>query len=641
MPIGTSRQFRPLPVPNVKVGGYWGEWQDAVCDSTAEILLDRCVKARMLEQIDVNVPSPGIVIPIIHWLGTAQMFWDSDLAKSIETIAYATYRKPNPELEARADEIIDMYERLQEPDGYLNSFFQRIKPEWKWTNLRDFHELYCSGHMIEAAVAYFQATGKRKFLDIMCRNADLLVARFGRGPGQVRGYCGHEEIELALVRLARVTGERKYLDLAKYFIDERGTQPHFFDEESLRNGRDPSDYVFKNYEYNQSHLPVREQRKVVGHAVRAMYLYSAMADVATEYHDDSLTQALEALWADLTGKQMYITGGIGPSMNNEGFTDYYDLPNDSAYAETCASVALVFWANRMLGRKPDGRYADIMEQALYNGAITGLSCDGKTFFYDNPLESTGKHHRWVWHSCPCCPPNIARLVTSIGSYIYGVADEEVAVHLYAESTADILLAGNRKVSFSQKTNYPWSGAVSIEVTPENATTFALSLRIPSWGKATSVKLNGDAVQADQLTEDGYLRIEREWKAGDTVALDIPLVPRIMKANTQVRQDAGRVSLMRGPLVYCLEGTDNSDNLNAVVLHQGASHAATAVIPDLRGAIAIDLPALREVATSDELYYESDLVAVEQTSARFVPYHLWDNRYPGEMLVWVRDNGASK
>ena len=640
MPNGTSRQFRPLPVPNVKIGGYWGEWQDAVCDSTAEILLDRCVKARMLEQIDVNVPSPGIVIPITHWLGTSQMFWDSDIAKSIETIAYATYRKPNPVLEARVDEIVDMYERLQEPDGYLNSFFQRIKPEWKWTNLRDFHELYCSGHLIEAAVAYYQATGKRKLLDIMCRNADLLVKRFGRGPGQVRGYCGHEEIELALVRLARVTGKREYLDLAKFFIDERGTQPHFFDEESRRDGRDPSDYVFKNYEYSQSHVPVREQRKVVGHAVRAMYLYSGMADIATEYHDDTLTEALEALWDDLTSKQMYITGGIGPSMHNEGFTDYYDLPNDTAYAETCASVALAFWANRMLGRGPDRRYADIMEQALYNGAISGLSCDGKTFFYDNPLESTGKHHRWVWHYCPCCPPNIARLVASIGSYVYGVADDEIAVHLYAESTARFELSGGRNVSITQTTNYPWEGAVSLAVDPEQAATFSLSLRVPSWAKGMKVSVNGNEIATDGVDENGYLRIEREWAPGDSIALDIPLVPRTVRANTQVRQDAGRVSMMRGPLVYCLEGVDNAPGLNAIVLERDLARAQTAVIPDLRNAIAIDLPALREQSVSDFLYSEEP-PTVTEAHARFVPYHLWDNRSPGEMLVWVRETGAVK
>ncbi|MFN4210523.1 MAG: glycoside hydrolase family 127 protein [Devosia sp.] len=634
-----NRQFRPLPVPSVTIGGYWGAWQDAVCDHTAATLLDRCVEARMLEQINPDVPSPGIVIPIIHWLGTPQMFWDSDIGKSIETIAYSLYRKPNPALEARADAIIDMYEKLQDPDGYLSSFFQRIKPEWKWTNLRDFHELYCAGHMMEGAVAYYQATGKRKFLDVMCRMADYLVKRFGRGPGQVRGYCGHEEVELALVKLARVTGRQDYLDLAKFFVDERGQEPNFFIEEAIAQGRDPKGVQKKTLEYNQSHLPVREQTKVVGHAVRAMYLYSAMADVATEYHDDSLTKALETLWADLTQKQMYITGGIGPAESNEGFTDYYDLPNDTAYAETCASVGLVFWASRMLGRGPNRRYADTMEQALYNGAITGLSTDGKTFFYDNPLESTGNHHRWTWHACPCCPPNIARLVTSLGSYAYAVADDEIAVHLYCASEARVELANGAKFTLTQDTDYPWSGDIQVTVNPNVPARFAVSLRIPGWARGATLAVNGQPVALEDLTKDGYARIEREWHAGDMLALTLPLEPRALRAHPSVRQDAGRVAIMRGPLVYCLEGVDNGGALNSILLSNGLGKAQTAVIPDLRGAIAIDVPVLRERAESwgDALYAEK-APDIAPDTARLVPYHLWDNRAPGEMLVWLRQRG---
>lgn len=636
MTSSTSRQFRPLPVPSVKVGGYWGQWQDAVCDHTARILLDRCVEGRMLEQIDPDVPSPGIVIPILHWLGTTQMFWDSDLGKSIETIAYSLYRKPNAALEARADEIIDMYEKLQAPDGYLNSFFQRIKPEWKWTNLRDFHELYCAGHMIEGAVAYYQATGKRKFLDVMCRMADHCVKKFGRGPGQVRGYCGHEEIELALVKLARVTGRQDYMDLAKFFVDERGQAPNFFVEEARAHGRDPKGVQKSTLEYNQSHLPVREQTKVVGHAVRAMYLYAAMADLATEYNDDSLTAALERLWADLTRKQMYITGGIGPAAANEGFTDHYDLPNDSAYAETCASVGLVFWASRMLGRGPDRLYADILEQALYNGAITGLSLDGKTFFYDNPLESSGKHHRWTWHPCPCCPPNIARLVASLGSYIYQVADDDIAVHLFAESEARVELANGARFTLRQETDYPWSGDISIAIDPDVPARFAVSLRVPAWARDVSLLLNGQPIDAGAIGPEGYIRIEREWTKGDSLAMTLPLEPRLLRAHPAVRQDAGRVAIMRGPLVYCLEGADNGVGLNSVLLRHGLGAAQTASIPDLRGAIAIDLPVLRESAESwGEALYAEKAPETEPGQARMVPYHLWDNRAPGEMLVWLR------
>lgn len=635
-----DRQFRPVPVPSVVLGGLFGARQDAVCDATAETLLDRCVEAGMVRAIDVDQPSPGIVIPIQPWGGTMQMFWDSDLGKSIETVAFSLYRRPNPALEARVDQIIDMYEKLQDADGYVNAWFQRVQPGRRWTNLRDFHELYCAGHLMEGAVAYYQATGKRKLLDIMCRFADYMIKVFGHGPGQIAGYCGHEEVELALVKLARATGEQKYLDLAKYFIDERGTEPHYFTEEAIRDGRDPADFIQKTYEYNQAHQPVREQEKVVGHAVRAMYFYSGMADIATEYNDDSLTAALETLWDDLITKQMYITGGIGPAAANEGFTDYYDLPNESAYAETCASVGLVFWANRMLGRGPNRRFADIMEIALYNGSLSGLSLDGKTFFYENPLESAGKHHRWIWHRCPCCPPNIARLVASIGSYMYAVADDEIAVHLYGESTVKTEVAGS-KVELSQATRYPWNGAVRLSVKPEKPTRFAVSLRIPGWAKAAKLTIDGATVDLAAVTVDGYARLEREWTGREAIDLELPLIPRALWADPRVRQDTGRFALMRGPLVYCAEGVDNGDGLNALAITGDPAKAGETIVDDLGGAVALDVEATRDLSSGFEgsLYRESP-PSTEPARARFVPYHLWDNRAPGEMLVWMR-GGASK
>ena len=326
--------FRPLAVPQVDVRGFWGDRVDAVASRTADILYQRCVDAGMLDQIDPDRPPPGVRIPFHVGEGftartvTTQMFWDSDIGKTIETAAYSLYRKPNPTLEAKIDAIVDMYAKLQQEDGYLSSWYQRVQPGERWTNLRDCHELYCAGHLIEGAVAYFQATGKRKFLDVMCRYADHISAMFGPEPEKRKGYCGHEEIELALVKLARATGMRKYLDLAKYFIDERGRSPHYFDQEARARGADPKDFHFKTYQYNQSHKPVREQDKVVGHAVRAMYLYSGMADIATEYGDESLRAALDRLWDDLTAKNLYVTGGLGPSKQNEGFTCDYDLPNE-------------------------------------------------------------------------------------------------------------------------------------------------------------------------------------------------------------------------------------------------------------------------------------------------------------------------
>lgn len=629
-----NRPFRTLPVDRVMVGGFWGPWQDVVSRQTARILLDRCIEAGMLAQIDPDKPSPGLVIPLQDWGGTPQMFWDSDLAKSIETIAYALHRQPDSVLEARADAIIDCYARLQDADGYLNSFFQRIRPEWKWTNLRDFHELYCAGHMIEAAVAYFQATGKRRFLDVMCRMADHLVARFGPAAGQSRGYCGHEAIELALVRLARVMGRRAYLDLAKFFIDQRGQAPAYFDEEARAHGRDPAGWQKNMLEYSQSHMPVREQSRVVGHAVRAMYLYSAMADIAAEYGDDSLTAALGRLWADLTGQQMYVTGGIGPSKTNEGFTAGYDLPNDTAYAETCASVGLVFWASRMLGRGPDRRYADVMERALYNGVLAGLSMDGCRFFYENPLESRGDHLRWTWHRCPCCPPNVARLVASVGAYLYGIADDEVAVHLYCASRAGIALANGATVTLVQETAYPWSGTVTLTVEADSPATFALSLRIPSWAGPARLTLNGARLELPLC--DGYVRIHREWQGGDRIGIDFPMEPRLLRAHPLVRQDAGRASVLRGPLVYCAEEVDNGPRLYGIIF-DGLRSATETALPELGHAVALDVDALCEDLTGwgDDLYRDAVPVTVPAV-ARLVPYHLWANRSAGEMAVWLRE-----
>jgi DUF1680 family protein len=643
-PIAATQSFRPPRIPQVDLRGFWGERIDAVSASTIAILYQRCEEAGMFDQIDPSRPVPALRIPFHRRVDggdhtvTTQMFWDSDVAKVIESAAYSLYRRRDPEIEAKMDGIIDMLVRLQQPDGYLNSWYIRMQPGKRWTNLRDCHELYCAGHLMEAAVAYAQATGKRTLLEVMCRYADHIATVFGPGPGQKPGYCGHEEIELALVRLARETGERRYMDLARFFIDARGTQPHYFEREARERGEPEGGFFHKTFEYNQSHLPVRQQTKVVGHAVRAMYLYSGMADIAAEYADDTLTGPLETLWDDLTTRQMYVTGGIGPAASNEGFTDYYDLPNESAYAETCASVGLVFWASRMLGRGPDRRYADIMEQALYNGALAGLSTDGTRFFYENPLESRGGHHRWAWHRCPCCPPNIARLVTSIGTYMYAVSESEIAVHLYGDSTARLSVAG-ADVELVQTTRYPWDGAVSLRLGLAAPARFALSLRIPEWCKTPSARVAGESVPVDVAETGGYLRIEREWRDGDVVELDLPMQVRPLLAHPLVRENTGRLALTRGPLVYCLEQVDNGDALDAILVDPHAGHlddAETCALEHMHDAVGFDVPALRELAGDwDDRLYRDTPAGREPARARFVPYHLWDNRDPGEMLVWVR------
>jgi DUF1680 family protein len=635
--------FRPLPVPQVDIRGFWGDRVDAVASRTADILYDRCVEAGMLDQIDPDRDPPGVRIPFHVNDGftastvTTQMFWDSDLGKTIETAAYSLYRRKNDALERKIDAVIDMYAKLQQPDGYLSSWYQRVQPGKRWTNLRDCHELYCAGHLIEGAVAYYQATGKRKLLDVMCRYADHIAAMFGPEPDKKKGYCGHEEIELALVKLARVTGERKYTDLAKYFIDQRGQQPHYFDEEARARGADPKDFHFKTYEYNQSHKPVREQNKVVGHAVRAMYLYSGMADIATEYGDDSLRTALDRLWDDLVSKRLYVTGGLGPSADNEGFTSDYDLPNETAYAETCAAVGLVFWASRMLGMGPNSRYTDIMERALYNGSISGLSLDGSLFFYENPLESRGAHNRWKWHRCPCCPPNIGRMVASIGSYFYSLSEDALAIHLYGDSTARFEIEG-RPVSLTQTSRYPWDGKISIAVEPDAPTEFTLHLRVPAWCRKAALRVNAAAVDLDEVVSDSYAAIRREWRNGDRVELDLDMAVARLFANPEVRQDVGRVALSRGPLIYCVEETDNAGQLHRITLPRTATIEARDEPDLLGGVVTLSAAANRDAAENWEGgLYCAEPPAIDETKLTAVPYFAWDNREPGEMLVWLRSS----
>ncbi len=577
------------------------------------------------------------------------VFQDSDVAKWLEAVAFSLENDPNPELEKTADEVIALLGRAQGEDGYLNTYYTVKEPNKRWTNVRDNHELYCAGHLIEAAVAYYKATGKRPFLDIMSKYADYIDTVFGPEEEKLKGYPGHQEIELALVKLYDVTGNEKYLNLSKYFIDERGQQPHYFDiEKKLREDTRPFWFNNDHYSYHQAHLPVREQKEAVGHAVRAVYMYTAMADLAAKTNDESLKKACETLWDNVTKKQMYITAGIGSMVHGEAFSFNYDLPNDLSYTETCASIGLVFWAKRMLDLEVNRRYADVMETALYNGTISGMDLDGKKFFYVNPLEvqpeacqkRNDKKHvkpvRQKWFGCACCPPNIARLVASIGHYIYSQKDRELYVHLYMGHETSVEIAG-QQVELVQQTNYPWDGNISMTVSPQTELEFTVAVRIPGWSKGAVVKVNGEVVDHVPLMKNGYAYLTRTWKQNDRVEVELQMVIERIQANPLVRQNIGKVALQRGPVVYCLEQVDNGANLPSILLPREAELKAEFDADLLEGVVVISGQGERieDKDWEDSLYRPvEDHTTPVQIKA--VPYFAWCNREPGEMLVWINE-----
>jgi uncharacterized protein len=631
------RTYSPVDFSRVSLeGAFWRERLDTVLTRTVPSQYRQLESHGILHSLTIPKPVPPLTIPRNNHNFTTQIFWDSDVGKWIEAASYALSHRRDAKIEAQIDAITELLARAQLPDGYLNCWYIGREPEKRWTNLRDNHELYCAGHMLEGAVAYFKVTGRRRLLDIMERYVDHIDATFGPREGQKRGYCGHQEIEIALLKLYHVSGNRRHLDLAAYFIDERGRQPHYFDAEAIARGEDPKKFWAKTYEYNQSHIPVRQQDKVVGHAVRAMYMFTAMAELAVELDDASLSRACEVLWRDLTEKRMYVTAGLGPAAANEGFTQDYDLPNDTAYAETCASVALIFWAQRMLHLNLDGKYADVLERALFNGALTGLSRDGEHYFYENPLESDGRHSRWEWHICPCCTMNSARLIASVGGYFCSESRDGVALHLYGGIATSVDIGG-RTVRIRERSDYPWSGAVSVAIDPETESEFSVKLRIPGWAKGASAAINGTSVSLSTV-RNGYLEIRRIWRKGDVVTLDLPMAAERIYAHPLVRMDVGRVALRRGPLVYCLEEADNAGRRMTQLRLPRSAELKTARRDDLfDGAVTI----VAEGSALDTADWHSELyrsVAPQASAARLtaIPYYLWSNRSRGSMSVWIAE-----
>jgi DUF1680 family protein len=639
------RKTIPIPLQNVTItGGFWNPPVERNRTVTIPCVYKQLEQTGRIDAWKLAWSEKIQPNSSVHY------FWDSDVAKWIEAAAYSLSTHPDETLEASVDAIIDLIEPAQQPDGYLNIYFTAIRPQERWQNLRDHHELYCAGHLIEAAVAYFEATGKRKLLDTLIGYADHIDRQFGPGPDQLRGYPGHQEIELALIKLYRVTGNERHLRLAKFFIDERGRRPHYYDVEAQKRGESAQDFWASTYEYNQSHAPVREQDTAVGHAVRGGYMYSGMADVAIETGDVSLLEACQRLWRNLTLRRMYITGGIGSTNRNEGYTIDYDLPNETAYAETCAAIALIFWAHRMLQLEPDGKYADVLERALYNGFLSGLSQDGERFFYANPLAahpgtspqnaapgSSAHYHRQDWYSCACCPPNITRLLSSLGQYIYGTNENALYVHLFVQSVAHVKLNACA-IRIDQMTDYPWDETVHISVEPDAPTQFTLALRIPGWCNGAKLKINDETWNVQSALKNGYVEIERTWHPNDQITLTLPMPINRIQAHPSVRQDAGQVALQRGPIVYCIEEIDNGPNLAQIVLPRDAALGLTFEADLFGGAMTVTGRAQRPItqAWENTLYKPAQPAEMEYFTLKAIPYFLWANRSPGEMRVWIRE-----
>ena len=527
-------------------------------------------------------------------------FDDSDVYKALEGMAYSLINNPDPELEKKADEWIDKFAAAQQPDGYINTFYTLTGLDKRWTNM-DKHEMYCAGHMIEAGVAYYQATGKRKLLDVCIRMTDHMMSQFG--PGKRHWVPGHEEIELALVKLYQTTQEQKYLDFAYWLLEERGHGHGTMGDEGKWNPV-----------YYQDIVPVRQLTDISGHAVRCMYLYCGMADVAALKNDTGYIAAMDRLWDDVVHRNMYITGGIGSSRDNEGFTEDYDLPNLDAYCETCASVGMVLWNQRMNQLTGDSKYIDVLERSLYNGALAGISLGGDRFFYVNPLESKGDHHRQEWYGCACCPSQLSRFLPSIGNYIYASSDDALWVNLYIGNTGQIRI-GETDILLTQETDYPWDGSVKLTISTSQPLEKEIRLRIPDWCKTYDLSINGKRINVPK--EKGYAVI-KDWKSQDVIALDMDMPVEIVAADPHVKENFDKRAIQRGPLVYCMEEIDNPVYFDQIQLSPSTTFQ-TAFASDI-------LNGIKTIKTNGRAQ-----------SATFIPYYAWDNRKAGKMRVWIPYN----
>ncbi|WP_438442555.1 glycoside hydrolase family 127 protein [Kluyvera georgiana] len=582
------------------------------------------------------------------------VFQDSDVTKWLEAVAWSLSQKPDARLEQTADEVIELLAQAQCEDGYLNTWYTVKEPGQRWTNVAECHEMYCAGHLFEAAVAFFNATGKRHLLEIACRFADHIDTVFGPNDGQLRGYPGHPEIELALMRLYEVTQEPRYQALASFFVEERGQQPYYYDIEFEKRGGtrhwvgwgDAWPGMIKDKSYTHAHKPLSEQNEAVGHAVRSVYLMTGLAHIARMTQDEEKRQTCLRIWNNMVQRRMYITGGIGSQGIGEAFTSDYDLPNDTAYGESCASIGLMMFARRMLEMEGDAHYADVMERAFYNTVLGGMALDGKHFFYVNPLETHPKsiphNHiydhikpvRQRWFGCACCPPNIARTLVAIGHYLFTPRPDALFINFYAGSEAQFTV-NDRTLALKIEGNYPWDEQVTIRFNHPQAVEHTLALRLPEWCESPQVQVNGEAAQGETIK--GYLHLHRQWQEGDVITLQLPMTIRRVYANSRVRHNAGKVAIQRGPLVYCLEGADNGAELHNLSLPKTSTFRELQGVGVLKGKVLIQAEGLRLPTAQEEkpLYsFDNRQTVAEKQTLTFIPWFSWANRGEGEMRIWV-------
>jgi len=587
------------------------------------------------------------------------IFWESDLAKWLEAVFVSLQKNPDNELNKYAENLTEKIISNQEENGYLNSYFTFFEPENKFQNLKVRHELYCAGHLMEAALEHLKLNGTSRFYDAMERCMDHIGSTFGIEPGKKRGYPGHQEIELALLKAYEQTGKQKFLDLADYFLSERGSKPHYYDEEERQlklkeKELDLSDYPSeirdfismlnsgedKNYNYLQAHdLPVN-QKTAEGHSVRALYMYTAMADLARIKKDRRMLQACKSLWRNIVDRRIYVHGGVGSSHIGERFTFDYDLPNDFAYAETCASIALMFFAERLSRIERNSEYTDIIEKVLYNTILASTSANGKGFFYDNYLECIPEflvfHQRRhgirdEYHTCSCCPPNITRLIADLGRYIYSSCSEGINVHQYISSESSFKIDGD-SVHLKQHSGFPWKGSSNLTLNKVSGKEFSLFIRVPEWDQNMKVEINGNNVSFKKIK--GYAQIKRTWKESDEVSLSFDLKPRVVRSLSKVRYNVQRACVFRGPLLYCMESIDNGPYLNQILMNQ--DQKLEAVDDELfEGCISLSGDMIR-LNDSTDVLYSSSKPEFRKTKVKLIPYFLWANRGENEMLVWINE-----